>query len=222
MAGDTSKDMYGATALQADRIQSLDEGFTIGTSLNTNGAVYHWIAFGAGDALDVGAYQGNGTSQTISTVGFSTDMLWLANASTSSMRWESSLSSNTYDFYTGNYSTSGITSLTSSGFSVDSNSSVNQNGQTLHYLAFNQASNYFSLGSYSGNGASNRNITGVGFEPEFVMVRELNNSNWANIKTESSDLQCRWLGNFVGWDQTYAGYPGAHKPMDFKLAPIPN
>jgi hypothetical protein len=102
MTGDASKDMYGATALVANFIQSLDgEGFTVGTGLNTNAATYHFIAFGAGDNLDVGAYQGNGTSQTISTVGFSPDMLWLANSSTSSMRWESSLSTNTYDFYTG-------------------------------------------------------------------------------------------------------------------------
>ncbi len=49
MAGDTSKDMFGATALVANFIQSLDgEGFTVGTGLNTNAATYHFIAFGAG------------------------------------------------------------------------------------------------------------------------------------------------------------------------------
>ncbi len=219
MAGDSAKNMYTATSLQADFIQSLDgEGFTIGTSLNTSSAVYHWIAFGAGDNIDVGAYAGNGSSQTVAGVGFSPDMLWLANGSTSSMRWESSLSPNTYDFYTGNYSTLNITTLTSDGFSVDSNAAVNQSSQSLYYIAFNQSANYFSLGSYIGNSTSGQNITGVGFEPEFVMTRELNNSNWANVKPESSGYNVDATGNFVGWGPTHAGYISALQSDGFQVS----
>ncbi|MEQ1828090.1 MAG: hypothetical protein ABL921_19170 [Pirellula sp.] len=219
MAGDTSKNMYAATALQADFIQSLDgQGFTVGTSLNTSSAVYHWIAFGSGDSIDVGVYTGNGSTQTVAGVGFSPDMLWLASGSTSSMRWESSLSTNTYDFYTGNYSTAGITALTSDGFSVDSNASVNQSSQSLYYIAFNQSANYFSLGSYIGNSTGGRNITGVGFEPEFVMTRELNNSNWANVKPESSGYNVDAIGNLVGWGPTYSGYISALQSDGFQVS----
>ncbi|RLS76896.1 MAG: DUF4347 domain-containing protein, partial [Planctomycetota bacterium] len=222
MAGDSAKSIYGTTALQADFIQSLDgEGFTVGTSLNTNSATYHWIAFGAGDSIDVGAYAGNGTSQTVAGVGFSPDMLWLANGSTSSMRWESSLSTNTYDFYTGNYATTGITALTSDGFSVDSNLSVNQSSQSLYYIAFNQSANYFSLGSYVGNNTSGRNITGVGFEPEFVMTRELNNSNWSNVKPESSGYNVDAIGNLAGWGPTYSGYISALQSDGFQVSSNP-
>ncbi len=142
----------------------------------------------------------------------------MASATTQSMRWESSLSSNMYDFFTGNYSTAGITALTSTGFSVDSSSAVNQSGQTLHYLAFNQSANYFSLGSYVGNGTANRNITGVGFEPEFVMTRELNNNNWSNVKPESSGYNVDATGNFVGWGPTTAGYIQALQTDGFQVS----
>ena len=134
------------------------------------------------------------------------------------MRWESSISANTYDFYSGNYGTAEIAALTGSGFSVDGNASVNQSGQAMHYIAFNQSVNFFSLGSYVGNGTSGRNITGVGFEPEFVMTRELNNSNWANVKPESSGYNTDAIGNFIGWGPTYAGYIQALQSDGFRIS----
>ncbi len=95
---------------------------------------------------------------------------------------------------------------------------MNQSSQTLHYIAFNQNANYFSLGSYLGNGVSNRNITGVGFEPEFVMTRQLNNSNWTNVKPESSGYNIDAAGNFVGWGPTAAGYIQALQTDGFQVS----
>jgi hypothetical protein len=119
MAGDASKSMYDATVLQANYIQTLNgQGFEVGTALNTNAATYHWLAFGAGDQIDVGAYTGNSSTQTISNVGFNPDMLFAMSASTQSARWESSLSTNMYDFYTGNYGTAGITGFNADGFTL--------------------------------------------------------------------------------------------------------
>ena len=102
------------------------------------------------------------------------------------MRWEHSLSADTYDFSTGNYGTAGITGLTADGFSLDSSAAVNQSATAMYYIAWNQNSSYFTLGSYTGNGADNRNITGIGFEPELIFTRQLGGSNYIDYKPEST------------------------------------
>jgi choice-of-anchor C domain-containing protein len=189
MAGDASKRLASAVALEANLIQSLtSDGFTIGTdnSVNQSTRTYHWIAFGAGADLDVGAYTGTGGARSVSGAGFSPEMAWIISGGASSMRWEHSLSTDTYDFSTGNYGTAGITGLTADGFSVDSNASVNQSATAMYYIAWNQNASYFTLGSYTGNGADNRNITGIGFEPELVFTRQLGGSNYLDYKPEST------------------------------------
>ena len=48
MVGDASKELSAATALQANRIKSLDAGgFTVGTNAQVNGSgvTYYWVAF---------------------------------------------------------------------------------------------------------------------------------------------------------------------------------
>ena len=189
MAGDASKRLASAIALEANLIQSLtSDGFTIGTdnSVNQSTRTYHWIAFGAGADLDVGAYTGTGSNRSVSGAGFSPEMAWIISGGASSMRWEHSLGTDTYDFSTGNYGTAGITGLTADGFSVDGSAAVNQSATAMYYIAWNQNSSYFTLGSYVGNGVDNRNITGVGFEPELVFTRELGGSNYMDYKPEST------------------------------------
>ena len=48
---------------------------------------------------------------------------------------------------------------------------VNRTGTTYHYVAWNEIPGKVDVGTYTGNGADNRNITGVGFQPDFVMVQ---------------------------------------------------
>ncbi len=75
MSGDVSKPMAGATAQLADVIQSLDaDGFTVGLNARVNSADigYEWMAFRAQEGLlRVGSYTGNGTSQSVTGLGFS-------------------------------------------------------------------------------------------------------------------------------------------------------
>ena len=190
MAGDASKVMTGATALTANLIQSLDgEGFTLGNDarVNTSGQVYHWIAFGAGDNIDVGAYTGNGTSQTVGGVGFQAEMTYLASAGTGAAGFNSSLSAtNTYQFNNVAPVTNAITAYTSTGFTVGASSTANQSSTAIHYIAFNQNANYFMQGTYTGNGVDNRNITGLGFEAEFLTVRAVSGANYVPFKPEST------------------------------------
>jgi hypothetical protein len=65
--------------------------------------------------------------------------------------------------------TTGITSLDSNGFSVGNNTSVNSNAATYHYVAWNQDVDEMTTAAYTGTGATH-SITGVGFQPAYVIV----------------------------------------------------
>ena len=64
-----------------------------------------------------------------------------------------------------------ITALGATGFTVRTSANVNTNGRTYHYAAWKAVAGEMSVGSYVGNNADNRNITGVGFQPESVITR---------------------------------------------------
>ncbi len=189
MAGDMSKIGAAYTAVIADAIQSFtSDGFTVGTSsyANTNGVTYHWVAFGAGDNLDVGQYTGNGTSQTISNVGFQAESAFVLGESGSQIVYRTNQNSNTYDLSNNGAYASSITSFGTDSFAVGNSVATNQNAINYHYFAFNDNANYFRTGTYTGNGLDDRNITGVGFESEFIIIKATSTNNFAIGKTEST------------------------------------
>ena len=47
---------------------------------------------------------------------------------------------------------------------------MNQNGVTYYWTAFLERPGQMKVGSYTGNGNDNRSLTGVGFQPGYVMV----------------------------------------------------
>ncbi len=194
MAGDVSKVGGSATAVISNAIQSLtSDGFTVGTSsgVNTNGVTYHWVAFGAGDNLDVGLYTGNGTSQTISNIGFQAETAFVLGESGSQTVLRTNQNANTFDLSNNGAYAGGITSFGSDNFAVGNSLATNQNAINYHYFAFNDNANYFRTGTYTGTGLDNRNITGVGFESEFVIVKATSTNNFAIGKTESTGIQRR-------------------------------
>ena len=70
----------------------------------------------------------------------------------------------------------------SDGFTVGSNATVNTNATVYHYVAWNEVAGLMDVGTYSGDGADNRNITGVGFAPELLIVK----SDATTAKTAAS------------------------------------
>jgi hypothetical protein len=62
----------------------------------------------------------------------------------------------------------GIKSLDADGFTLGTLANVNASTVTYYYLAFG-GSVSFATGSYTGDG-STKNITGLGFDPQFVLV----------------------------------------------------
>ncbi len=189
LSGDATKIGTISGGVLTDVIQSLTgDGFTIGTSsyANSNAVTYHWVAFGAGDHLDVGAYTGNGTSQTINNVGFQAETVFTFAQFGYHTLFRTSQSASTFDLSNSAAYTGGITSFGADGFSVGNSLSVNQSTIAYHYFAFNESTNYFKTGSYTGNGADNRNITGVGFESEFLITKATSANSFAIGKTEST------------------------------------
>jgi hypothetical protein len=177
MTGDNTKPMAGNTGLTANLIQSLDSnGFTIGggnpnaSPVNKNGSTFHWVAMKSyGGHMALGTYTGNGTSKSITGLGFSPEYAIVLPAANTAAVQRMSGMTRTFTFGVDTGSTTGITSLDSTGFTVGSSSSVNSNNATYHYIAWNQDVDEMRTAAYTGTGAS-QSVTGVGFQPSFVMV----------------------------------------------------
>jgi hypothetical protein len=166
-------------------IEFNSDGFTVSASnqVNTANVVWKWIAFAGSDCSSngtfcVGTYTGNGAStQTINT-GFQPDLVWVKRSTAVSANWRSSAMADNVGqyFINTNQDTSGVlyTTLNSNGFTVGSTN--NASGGTYYYVAFKQVSGAMNVGTYTGNATDNRNITGVGFVPNFVFVKNANAS----------------------------------------------
>jgi len=175
MTGDQTKPLASGLSLVMNRIQSLDlDGFTIGThaAVNTSGVTYRWIAFkAAAGELKVDSYIGNGTSQSITGMGFSPEFVVMLGSNANNAIHRSSTMTSPYRF---DYTAAGADSLNSldaDGFSVGSHAQVNASGITYHYLAWNDVPGRVRVTSYTGDGLDDRSITGVGFLPEYVIIK---------------------------------------------------
>jgi hypothetical protein len=175
MSGDTSKPLGNATAFQANNIQSFTaNGFTIGTAtrVNASGENYHWIAFKANSqAMQVGNYSGNGGFQALTGVGFSPELVVVLGNTAQRGVLRANGMSRTYQFSGGTGSTSGVVAFGADGFSVWNSAEVNSNGVAYHYVAFNDVANSIDIGSYGGDNADNRSISGPGFQPDYALIR---------------------------------------------------
>ena len=62
-----------------------------------------------------------------------------------------------------------VQSLESDGFTVGTDARVNASGTTYYWVAMKAGSD-LTVGSYTGNGTNNRPITGVGFQPDWLVT----------------------------------------------------
>jgi hypothetical protein len=175
---------FTATANNTGSVIQFDsDGFTVSasTEVNTAGAVWKWIAFAGSDCSSngtfcVGTYTGNGAATQTITTGFAPDLVWVKRSTAVTANWRSSaMATNIGQYFIAtNQDTTGTlyTTLNSNGFTVGSTNNVS--GATYYYVAFKQVSGALNVGSYTGDGTDNRNITGVGFVPNFVFVKNAN------------------------------------------------
>jgi len=193
MVGDLSKPMISGvqgvddSPMVANQVQSLDvDGFTVGSDIrvNKNATAVFWTAWKADADLKVGTYTGNGATQSITGLGFSPDYL-IVMATTSRraiMACSATPVGRSFEFNSNRWFASNITSLDAGGFSVAHNATfpyANESGVVYHYVAWNAVPLKTVVGSYNGNAVDNRNITGVGFQPEYLIVKPIYDNNAA-------------------------------------------
>ena len=119
-----------------------------------------------------GTYTGNGTSQTVplgfqpsvviikdGTSGITTPVATPMQIRTSTMSLTKDMGQSSASATTG---TDRITAFTATGFTVGASLHVNNSGRVFHYLALSATPGEIVVGSYTGNGTDNRNITGLG------------------------------------------------------------
>jgi hypothetical protein len=171
------------TATTADRFQSFDsDGFTIsiGSSttngnkaLNGNSLNFFYLALGGSDIVS-GSYAGdNADNRDITGIGFQPIWVMLAGGNQhQQMKFDSSgASTDTFSrFYAVSNSTNGIQALISDGFQVGSDIGANSTTRTFYYIAVAANANTYQS-EYTGNGTDDRDITGVGFTPNFVLIK---------------------------------------------------
>jgi len=123
--------------------------------------------------LYVSSYVGDGgSSHPITGVGFQPDVVIIKAATnragvirTSTMSGDAAKVLGSTGTLQSNY----IESLDADGFTVGSTQQVNTSGTTYYYAAMKAGSD-LEVGSYPGNGVDNRSITGVGFQPVWVIT----------------------------------------------------
>lgn len=192
-AGD-AKELTGANALATGRISSLDaDGFTVGThdDANASGVTYYFVAFDANSDLEVGSYTGNTGTQEINLAGgFAPEMVWLlGDAGDATDKAFMGMKSNGNEgvyFADGVFgSTNYMSTYDSDGFTVGA--WINTNTKVYHYVAFNEAASSLVEATYIGDDNATKAITGLGYEPDFVMVQSAGNSGVPSFRTAAMD-----------------------------------
>ena len=181
MPGANSRDIDGPNVPNTAQIVSLDpDGFTVGNDNDANqtGITYHWVAFTAAPGyMHVGTYTGTGGAQNISGVGFSPAYVVVlpSNFSRPNQKSSDMPASFSMTFESGGR-TDAILDLQPNGFRVGTNTEVNSVGITYDYVAWNGVPGRIAVGSYVGDATDNRDITGVGLWPEYVIVSPSTNA----------------------------------------------
>ncbi len=149
------------------------------------------------DYFNTVLYTANGSSQSITSLDFQPDLVWVkkrsgsvaSNCLTDSVRGTHK-KLNSDNTYAENDQTSvdkGMTAFLSNGFTVKDDAAGNyeQNGQSGHtYVAWcwkESATAGFDIVSYTGNGTNNRNIShSLGVSPDLILLKDRSSNSVSN------------------------------------------
>ena len=180
LGSDLSIDPNATSNPFANCIQSFDsDGFTIGdaANVNTSSVVYNWAAFkGSSEYFYQGSYTGNGTARSITGVGFQPDFIFIKRTTGSLSQGRAGFGSAptyAFSFSASNPVTTIINSFDADGFSIGTNSTVNNGGSRYDFFCLKCPTGAGVQTSYTGNGTDNRAITGLGFQPTFMLVKAI-------------------------------------------------
>lgn len=183
MPVDLTQYVARAVAGFANGITSLNpDGFSIGTAgeVNQNGIVYHGIAISSDNLNDFATYSytGNGSSpRNITTLQFKPTFMYIKPSNTSSaidIRDGADTGTSAHNILAGfGNPTLALQAFINNGFTIHSD--VNSNGITYYGFAFKDVPGVAKSSNYTGNGNDNRSISGIGFRPGFIIIK--NNTN---------------------------------------------
>ena len=103
------------------------------------------------------------------------------------------------------------TAPTSSVISIKGDAgNVNTSGRTYVTYAFHSVEGYSKFGTYTGTGTSSRSFTGIGFQPDFVMVKSLTQTARWHTYDSARGVKKRLLLNSSGaeFNELSAGNDG--------------
>jgi hypothetical protein len=179
----------GFTVGEDTKINIDSDGFTVNqsASLVLENVRYTWIAFTGSDCtasgtLCVGMYTGDGNSPRTITTGFDPTFVMVKRSTAVGAHFhtasqptsESAFFANVVRDTAGNY----IRSFTGAGFSVGATD--NTAGGIYYYVAFKTSAGVMTEGTYTANNTDNTSISGLGFKPNFVFVKNATNATANN------------------------------------------
>lgn len=202
MAANTTAFFSATTDNTATSITLDSNGFSVGTLANVNSAnvLYRWMAFTGSDCTAtgyfcVGSYSGTGVAGRTIATGFQPDMVMVKRTTNVAAHFRTaSMPANRTEYFTttaANTTGAFIASLASTGFTVGT--SDNTNAASYNYIAFKSNSTTFTQGSYTGNATAGTSISGLGFQPSIVMVKNSTSTTATNRRSVVSGNA--WLGD---------------------------
>ena len=181
MEGDSTADFASGQANIEKAITSLDDkAFSLGESaaVNAEGVTYYYIAFADSPEIKIGSYTGDATDGRTIDVGFRPALVFLKWDGLRSAVWRSSTHPpGISSFFDGNEDQANfIRTFEADGFQVSADPWVNHFDRpdvptTYYYVAFREVPGQLVTGSYVGDGGESRDITGVGFQPDYIWVK---------------------------------------------------
>lgn len=161
-----------------------DTGFNLGTSniTNTNGLTYQYQAFGnaynpytnsGANDFAIGAYYGNGIdNRDIKELPFNPGLIAIKGNFPTVGIFRVSANTGDQSNYFGATAQAAnrIQSFTGSNFQVGTGGEVNTAGFTYRFFAFAEGTN-FDVGTYTGNGLDNRDITLPTFDVALLWIK---------------------------------------------------
>lgn len=192
MPVDTTAFFSAAADNTAAAITLDPDGFTLGTlaSVNNTNILYRWMAFAGSDCSSsgyfcVGTYTGTGVASRTITTGFQPDMTTVkrSTAVAAHFRTSAMVANRTEFFSTTAANTTGayIANSTATGFTVGATDNVN--GGTYYYMTFRNSVGSFAQGSYVGNATAGTDITGLGFRPDALVIKNSTSTTTNNRRS---------------------------------------
>jgi len=149
--------------------------------------LFPFLLFAQSIQIATGSYTGNGTTQAITSAGFAPEVVFVKSASTQDVKFRVDAMGTDSSASLDNEAvgTDMIETLTSNGFTVGGDASVNAGTVVFHWVAM--AGLTVKTGAYRGNGVDDRNITDVGYQPDLVIVKSEDTgvdrfAQWAQIR----------------------------------------